>query len=107
MPATLPLSLPWLILFAYLAVISLISIIICIYDKMISKRNNVRLRIPEKSLFVCSALGGSFFMFITMLLTHHKTKHPSFMVGIPVIMILQIALIAALAYFGILPPLFQ
>ena len=100
------LPLPWLILFGYIAVISLISIIVCIYDKKISKRNDVRLRIPEKSLFLWSAAGGSLAMYITMRLIRHKTKHVSFMVGIPVIFILQVALIVALAYFGILPPLF-
>ena len=100
------LPLPWLILFGYIAVVSLISIIVCIYDKKISKRNNVKLRIPEKTLFIWSAVGGSLAMFITMQLIRHKTKHASFMVGIPVIFILQVALIAALAYFKILPPLF-
>ena len=100
------LPLPWLILFGYIAVVSLISIIVCIYDKKISKRNNVKLRIPEKTLFIWSAVGGSLAMFITMQLIRHKTKHVSFMVGIPVIFILQVALIAALAYFKILPPLF-
>ena len=104
MPVTIPLA--WLILFAYLAVISLISMIVCVYDKVISKRGDVKLRIPEKSLFLWSALGGSLVMFITMQIIRHKTKHPSFMIGIPVIMVLQAALIGALLYFGILPPLF-
>lgn len=103
---SLPIPLPWLILFAYIAVVSLISVIVCIYDKKISKRNNVKLRIPEKSLFIWSAVGGSLAMYITMQLIRHKTKHVSFMVGIPVIFILQVALIVALAVFGILPPLF-
>ena len=103
---SLPLPLPWLILFGYIAVISLISIIVCIYDKKISKRNNVKLRIPEKTLFIWSALGGSLAMYITMKLIRHKTKHLSFMIGIPVIFILQVALIVALAYFKILPSLF-
>jgi uncharacterized membrane protein YsdA (DUF1294 family) len=98
--------LPWLILFGYIAVISLISIIVCIYDKKISKKNDVKLRIPEKSLFIWSAVGGSLAMYITMKIIRHKTKHVSFMVGIPVIFVLQVALIVALAYFGILPPLF-
>jgi uncharacterized membrane protein YsdA (DUF1294 family) len=102
----LPIPLFWLIFFAYIAVISLCSIVVCVYDKKISKRNNVKLRIPEKSLFVWSAVGGSVAMFITMRLIRHKTKHVSFMVGIPVIIILQIAAIIALIHFGILPPLF-
>ena len=83
--------------------LSVISIVVCIYDKVISKRGKVKLRIPEKSLFLWSAAGGSVAMFATMLIIRHKTKHPSFMVGIPVIIILQVALIWALAYFDVLP----
>ena len=102
----LPIHLFWLIFFAYILLISICSIVVCVYDKKISKRNNVKLRIPEKSLFVWSAVGGSVAMYLTMHLIRHKTKHTSFMVGIPVIIILQAAAIFALAYFGILPPLF-
>ncbi len=102
----LPIPLFWLIFFAYILVVSLCSIVVCIYDKKISKRNNVKLRIPEKSLFIWSAVGGSVAMYVTMHLIRHKTKHVSFMVGIPVIIVLQVALVVALAYFGILPPLF-
>ena len=82
----------------YIAIMSLISIIVCIYDKKISKKNKVELRIPEKVLLILSALGGSVAMLITMLLIRHKTKHFKFMVGIPVIIILQVALIAG-AFF--------
>ena len=102
----LPIHLFWRIFFAYIIVVSLCSIVVCIYDKKISKRNNVKLRIPEKTLFIWSAVGGSVAMYITMRLVRHKTKHVSFMVGIPVIFVLQVALMVALAYFGILPPLF-
>ena len=102
------LSIPlfWLIFFAYIIVVSICSIVVCIYDKKISKRNNVKLRIPEKTLFVWSAVGGSVAMYVTMKLMRHKTKHVSFMVGIPVIFVLQVALMVALIYFGILPSLF-
>lgn len=106
MPSDLPLPLFWLIFFAYLAIISLISMIVCIYDKKISKRGNVKLRVPEKTLFIWSALGGAVVMYITMQIIRHKTKHPSFMIGIPVIIVLQAVLIGVLLYFGILPPLF-
>ena len=87
------------ILLAYIAVMSLISIVICIYDKKISKKNKVELRIPEKTLLILSALGGSVAMFITMLIFRHKTKHVKFMLGIPVIMILQAALAVAYIMF--------
>ncbi len=81
------------VLIAYLAIISIISIIVCIWDKKISKKNRVELRIPEAVLLILSALGGSVAMLTTMLLTRHKTKHVKFMLGIPVIIILQVSLI--------------
>ena len=81
------------IFLGYIAVISLVSVIVCIYDKKISKKNKVELRIPERNLLILSALGGSIAMFVTMLLIRHKTKHVKFMLGIPVIIILQAAVI--------------
>ena len=81
------------ILLVYIAVMSFISIIVCIWDKKISKKNKVELRIPEAVLLILSALGGSVAMLTTMLLTRHKTKHVKFMLGIPVIIILQVSLI--------------
>ena len=90
------------ILLAYILVISIVSVVVCIYDKKISKKNRVELRIPEATLLGLSALGGSVAMFICMLLTRHKTKHFKFMVGIPVIILVQAAAIFALFYFGIL-----
>lgn len=88
-----------IIALAYIAIISLISIIVCIYDKVISKKNRVELRIPEATLLLLSALGGSVAMFVTMLLIRHKTKHVKFMLGIPIIMILQAAAVFAVYYF--------
>ena len=90
------------ILIAYIAIISIVSVIVCFYDKKISKKNRVELRIPEKTLLILSALGGSVAMFITMLLIRHKTKHVKFMLGIPAIMIVQAAIIFALFYFNVL-----
>ena len=87
------------ILLVYIAVISLVSIIVCIYDEKITKKNKVELRIPEKVLLLLSALGGSVAMFITMLIFRHKTKHVKFMLGIPIIMILQAALAVAYVMF--------
>ena len=89
------------IFLAYVVIMSIISIVVCFYDKKISKKNRVELRIPEKTLLILSALGGSIAMFITMLIIRHKTKHFKFMVGIPVIMVLQAAVVFLLFHFGI------
>ena len=102
MPEFLTKNIPLTILLAYIALISLISIIVCIYDKKISKKNRVELRIPEKILLVLSALGGSVAMFITMLLIRHKTQHVKFMLGIPLIILVQAAAVFALFYFKVI-----
>ena len=88
-----------IIALAYVAIISLISVIVCIYDKGISKKNRVELRIPEATLLLLSALGGSVAMVATMPLVRHKTKHVKFMLGIPLIMIAQAAAVFAVYYF--------
>ena len=86
--------LPWL----YLAAISLISVIVTCYDKIAAKKFPKH-RTREKTLFLLSALGGSVAMFVTMQMIRHKTKRRSFMIGIPMIMIAQAALIYAIFYF--------
>ena len=71
-----PWAIPYAILGGYLVIISLISIIVCTYDKGISKKGKVELRVPEKTLFyVLPLLGGSLAMFATMTLIRHKTQH--------------------------------
>lgn len=75
----------------YLAIINLVSIIVTISDKRRSIKN--KWRIKEKTLITLSLLGGSVSMYITMRLIRHKTKHLKFMIGIPVIIVLQCVLI--------------
>ena len=79
------------ILAIYLCVISLISIIVCCYDKFAAK-HNPKHRTREATLLLLSALGGSVAMLITMFIIRHKTKHMKFMIGIPAIIILQVAI---------------
>ena len=79
----------------YLAVISVISIIVCCYDKFASKHLSKH-RTRERSLLLLSALGGSVAMLVTMLIIRHKTKHTKFMLGIPLIILAQIALAVVL-----------
>ena len=46
-------------------------------------------RIPEKTLFLASLLGGSVGTLAGMYFFHHKTRHWYFVVGMPAILILQ------------------
>ena len=93
---------PLYIILIYLAAISLVSVIVTVYDKIASK-NLPRHRTREATLLILSALGGSVFMFITMLIIRHKTKHIKFMLGIPVIILVQVAAMWALLHFGVIP----
>lgn len=89
-----------LILFflAYLLIISVVSFAVTVYDKWAAvKRPQERTR--ESTLLLLSALGGSAAMLLTMLGIRHKTKHLKFMLGIPIIMVLQIAAVIALLLF--------
>ncbi len=87
----------------YFAAISLISVIVTVYDKKAAKIGKRRIR--ESTLMLLSLLGGSLAMYITMKKIRHKTKHKKFMIGIPVIMVIQISLIAYLyfVYYGVMP----
>ena len=82
----------------YLGAISLISIIVCCYDKIAAK-HNPKHRTREATLLWLSALGGSVAMLITMHIIRHKTKHKKFMIGIPVIIALQIAIPLCVHFF--------
>ena len=75
----------------YFAVISLISVAVTVYDKFASKRK--MRRIPEATLLILAALGGSVFMFATMEMIRHKTRKFKFMFGIPAIIVVQTAVI--------------
>ena len=90
-------SIYFLIPFGYFAVISLISIIVCCYDKIAAKKFTKH-RTRESTLLLLSALGGSIAMLLMMYAIRHKTKHAKFMVGIPLIIIAQIALIALIFF---------
>ena len=76
----------------YFAVISLITIIVTAYDKKAAKKWTKH-RIPEKILFLLAILGGSLAEYLTMLKIRHKTKHKRFMIGLPIIMVLQVVIL--------------
>lgn len=75
------------IMLTYIALISLISVAATAIDKA-SAIDGGR-RVPERTLLLLSALGGSVAMLCTMLIIRHKTRHKKFMIGIPLIIVLQ------------------
>lgn len=83
----------YILLFA--GTVSLVSVFLTVYDKIASK-SGIR-RIPEKTLMTLGLFGGAAAMLITMLIIHHKTRHAKFMIGLPIEIILHIAIIIAAA----------
>ena len=81
----------------WIAVISVISVILTIYDKIAAKTGNRR--IPEKTLMLLGLIGGAASMLVTMLIIHHKTRHAKFMAGLPLEIALHIAIIIAVASY--------
>ncbi|MBQ0042742.1 MAG: DUF1294 domain-containing protein [Lachnospiraceae bacterium] len=58
-------------------------------------------RIPEGVLFLFAILGGSIGSILGMHIFHHKTRHWYFLYGLPVILIVQIALVFVVQYLPI------
>lgn len=88
---------PYINLFLYyLIFINVLSFLLCIYDKYAAKKGFRR--ISERTLMWSSVLGGSVVMFVTMRLIRHKTLHKKFMIGIPIIIFLQIAVVMFLRF---------
>ncbi|MCL2670781.1 MAG: DUF1294 domain-containing protein [Clostridiales bacterium] len=83
---------------AYLTLLSAIAIVITVHDKRAARQHNAR-RVPERSLLTISLLGGALAMLITMCLVRHKTKHAKFMVGLPLIILLQLGVTFLLWWF--------
>ena len=78
-----------LYLFWYLVIINLVSAAVCVFDKRRAVRN--KWRISEKSLMLLAVLGGGVGMYAAMLAVRHKTRKKKFMIGIPVIIIIETA----------------
>lgn len=75
----------------YFIFVSIISVFLVIYDKNASKKLK-RKRIRVNILLLFAIIGGAFYMYITMKITHHKTRHKKFMISLPIFMILHIFL---------------
>ena len=80
----------WIILVIYLVIMNIAAMSMTIIDKRRAIRKRNYKRISERTLLFTALLGGAPLMYITMLTIRHKTKHKKFMIGIPVILVVQI-----------------
>ena len=78
----------------YLIIINLIGFLIMYIDKQKAKKG--RWRIPEKTIFLITLLGGGIGTISGMYIFRHKTQKLNFIIGLPLITILEII---AIIYF--------
>ena len=78
------------ILLVYLLIVNALGFILMLVDKIKAKKN--LWRIPEATLFLVAAIGGSIGSILGMYTFRHKTKHVSFLLGMPLILAVQIVI---------------
>lgn len=78
----------------YIVIMNLLGFFLMGEDKRRARRH--LWRISEKSLFLCSLLGGSVGTWAGMYVFRHKTRHWYFVVGMPLILAMQVGLLAVL-----------
>ena len=81
---------PVWILVIWLVLINFVLFLTMAIDKAKAKRD--KRRVPEATLFLMALLGGSIGGIAGMYCFRHKTKHMSFVIGFPAILILELAL---------------
>ena len=81
------------LLLSYFIAVNLTGFVLMGIDKYKAKKR--AFRIPEATLFIIAIIGGSIGSIIGMYAFRHKTRHRSFVYGMPFILIIQIALIVA------------
>jgi len=80
----------------YLAFINVLAIILYAADKIKAIGKSRRIRVS--TLLGVAFLGGSVGSLISVYLFNHKTRKKAFTVGIPLIIVMQIALILFVVY---------
>ena len=73
----------------YLLIVNAVAFLLMLADKQKAKKK--LWRIPESTLLLSAAIGGSIGSLAGMYTFRHKTKHLKFTLGVPVILLLQIA----------------
>lgn len=79
------------LLTGYIAAVNLIGFLLMGIDKHKAKKH--AFRIPEATLFTVALIGGSIGSIVGMYFFRHKTRHWYFVYGMPIILILHIALV--------------
>lgn len=87
------------IILFYLLAVNLLTFISYGIDKWKARHN--RWRIPEATLLLLAALGGSIGALLAMKVFRHKTQHKKFRFGVPAILLVQMAITGVCCYYHI------
>lgn len=74
----------------YLCIVNLIAFFIFGIDKLKAKRDSYR--ISEKTLITICAVGGALGGLLSMMIFHHKTRKPKFVITVPLLVLIYGAL---------------
>jgi uncharacterized membrane protein YsdA (DUF1294 family) len=84
-----------LLIVVYIVVVNVLAFFLMGIDKSQARRGE--LRVPEKRLFAFAASGGALGTWLGMRIHRHKTKHMSFVIGLPILFVLNVICVYCLA----------
>ena len=79
------------VLFAYFLIVNSLTFVIAGYDKYLAVKH--KHRIPENTLFLLAAVGGSLGLLLAMFLFKHKTSKTSFILKFSGIFLVQVVIL--------------
>ena len=85
------------IVLIYLLAINVITFMAYWMDKRRAKKN--KWRIPEKNLMFLAVIGGTIGALAGIFGLRHKSKHMKFVVGVPIILLFQLAIFIYFVYW--------
>ncbi len=84
-------------LYYYLIAINFLAVIIMAVDKHYAIRK--KWRIPEKTLLLTAAFGGSPGLWLAMYTIRHKNRKKKFYLGVPAILLFQILAVYFVVFY--------
>lgn len=85
-------------LWYYLCAVNVVGFALMAWDKLKAKLDGWR--VQEKHLLGLAAIGGGVGVYLGMRVFHHKTRHALFSLGVPAIIVCQLALYLVLGFIG-------
>ena len=83
--------------YAYLLIVNACGFLLMLTDKFLARKKCRR--IPEATLMLVAAIGGSIGSLAGMYTVRHKTRHLKFTLGLPLLLVLQAALTVYFLFF--------